>query len=33
MKLDRVIVENRADIVLIIEENEVKNKVKNYFMN
>ena len=33
VKLDRVIAENRADIVLITEENEVKNEVRNYFIN
>ena len=32
VKLDRVIVENEANIVLITEENEVKNEVRNHFM-
>ena len=33
VKLDRVIIENRVDIVLITEENEVKNEVRSHFMN
>ena len=33
VKLDRVIVENGADMVLITEKNEVKNEVRNYLIN